>query len=220
MDMADENKANQKAYELIARLYAGDRPSEDDPAMRATCRNIFQKALKGKEVLEIGCGPGVDSSFFHYSGLNVTATDFCPEFVSIVRERFPEIKCFAMDMTKIGLPASSFDGIYGFATFIHIPRAQGKGVLKSLCDLLKPKGVLFLSLLESDKFPEYTIENWGGKDNNPVLFTCYSPDEITSELKDVGFGKVEIHRVHSDLYANLPRLVERGVKHYQLLAYK
>lgn len=218
--MADENKANRKAYELIARLYAGDRPAEDDPVMRATCRNIFQKALKGKVILEVGCGPGVDSSFFHQSGLNVTATDFCPEFVAIVRERFPQINCFEMDMTKIQLPLSSFDGIFGFATFLHIPRREGSDVLKSFYHLLKNNGVLFLSLIESEKFPEYTIENWGGKENNPVLFTCYSPEEITAKLLNIGFTKVEIHRVESELYANLPRLVERGVKHNQILAFK
>ncbi len=218
--MSSKNKANQKAYESIARIYAGDEPAEDDPIMRASCRELFIKGLKGKEVLEVGCGPGVDSSFFYKAGLAVTATDFCHEFVKIVQERYPEIKCFEMDMTNIHLPKGSFDGIYGFASFLHIPRSQGKAVLKSFYDLLKRRGMLFLSLIESNKFPEYVIENWGGQENNPVLFTCYSPEEITRELKDAGFVEVEIHRVESELYANLPRLVERGVKHYQVLAFK
>lgn len=214
------NKLNRLAYESIARLYAGDEPAEEDPVMRATCRDLFLKHLSGKKILEVGCGPGVDSSFFHKMGYDVTATDFCEEFVKIVKERFPEITCMEMDMTEPNLPSSSFDGIYGFATFIHIKREMGKTVLEGFYNLLKSRGVLFLSLIESSKYSEYIIEDWGGRENNPVLFTCYSHEEISTRLKEAGFKSVEIHHVASELYENLPRLVERGVKHYQILAFK
>lgn len=220
MSDSHDNKKKQQAYELIARIYAGDEPAEDDPAMRATCRKIFLDSLNGKKILEVGCGPGVDSSFFHNFGYDVTATDFSKEFVTIVKERFPQITAFEMDMTKPNLPSATFDGLYAFASFIHIPRAQSIHVLEGLYNLLKNQGLLFLSLIESTKFPEYIIENWGGQENNPVLFTCYSPEKMALLLKQVGFQKVEVHRIDSELYRSMPRLVERGVSHYQVLAYK
>jgi 2-polyprenyl-3-methyl-5-hydroxy-6-metoxy-1,4-benzoquinol methylase len=214
----EQNKNNQKAYELIARIYAGDVQEEDDPVMRATCRNLFIDSLHGKNILEIGCGPGIDAFFFHKLGYNITATDFCKEFLTIVKERFPGMTCLEMDMTRPNLELSTFDGIYSFASFIHIPRHQAVEVLRGIFNLLKGHGVLFLSVIESKKYPEYIIDNWGGVENNPVLFTCYTPEELTQLLKLVGFKRVEIHRIDSELYKNLPRLVERGVNHYQVLA--
>lgn len=57
---------------------------KDDAIMREACRSTFLKALPGKDVLEIGCGPGVDSHFLSVAGLTVTATDFSDEFYSIL----------------------------------------------------------------------------------------------------------------------------------------
>ena len=216
----DRNKLNLQAYDLIARIYAGDQPAEDDPVMRKQCRDLFTSALKGKRVVEIGCGPGVDSSFLDACGLNVTATDFSSEFIQIVRERFPHIRTHQMDMTNPDLASDTYDGVYAFASFIHIPRSESAKTLKGFFNLLKHEGVLFLSLLQSSKLKEYIIEDWGGKPGNSVLFTCYQPEDMTRMLKETGFKNVQIHEVRSKLYEELPRLVERGVTHYQVIALK
>lgn len=220
MNIKDRNKLNLQAYNLIARIYAGDTPAEDDPVMRKQCRDLFTTALNGKDVVEIGCGPGVDSFFLHSSGLNVTATDFSPEFINIVRERYPDIRAHQMDMTTPDLPLNAYDGVYAFASFIHIPRNEAPKTLIGFCNVLKKGGVLFLSLLKSTKFDEYIIEDWGGKPGNSVLFTCYQPEVITQMLLNAGFRDVQIHEVRSKLYEELPRLVERGVSHFQVIALK
>lgn len=187
--------------------------------MRKECRKIFTESLKGKNILEIGCGPGVDSYFLSQSGLEVTATDFTSEFIRIVRERFPNIKAHQMDMTKPDLPEKSFDGIYAFASFIHLPRSEAKKTLKGFFKLLRKDGVLFLSLIKSFKHAEYIIEDWGGEKGNQMLFTCYDPAIIENLLKVAGFKNIQIHEIKSALYENMPRLIERGVSHYQVLAF-
>ena len=213
-----KNKDNLKAYNTIARKYAGDKPTEDDPVMRCTCRQLFYERLPGKKVLEIGCGPGTDSYYLHQMGLDVTATDFSTEFVQIVKKRYPYLTVHQMDMTQPDLPESSFDGVYGFACFMHLPRDLANQTLSGLQKLLKPGGILFLSLIKSSKVDEYVIPNWGGVENNPALFTCYDETDIEQRLKDIGFDHVEFHYVESEVYKNLPRLVERGVTDYQMIA--
>lgn len=220
MNDSERNNLNKKAYDLIARISAGDKPAEDDPVMRKQCRDLFTSALKGKDVLEIGCGPGVDSSFFHARGFHVTATDFSSEFLQIVRERFPGIRTHQMDMTAPDLPANTFNGVYAFASFIHIPRNESQKTLKGFYNLLKEDGVLFLSLIRSSKVTEYIIEDWGGKPGNSVLFTCYQSEEISQLLNDAGFRYIKIYEIGSKLYEELPRLVERGVTHFQVVANK
>lgn len=86
-DDVDVNEANRRSYERIARQYAGDAPVEDDPAMRARTRDLFMERLRGSRVLEVGCGPELDSAAFAEAGLNVTAIDSCRAFVDVVRQR-------------------------------------------------------------------------------------------------------------------------------------
>jgi 2-polyprenyl-3-methyl-5-hydroxy-6-metoxy-1,4-benzoquinol methylase len=212
------NEQNLSAYNKIARIYAGDKPEEDDPVMRRACRELFYKHLAGKKVLEIGCGPGTDSHYLQQMGLNVTATDFSGKFVQIVKERYPTLTVRQMDMTSPDLPEISFDGIYGFACFIHIPRKLADQTLSALRRLLVPGGILFLGMIKSTKVNEYIIPNWCGMDNNPVLFTCYDEAEIESRLKKVGFEHVEFHTISSEVYEKLPRLIERGVSMYKVIA--
>lgn len=212
---------NKKAYDLIARRYAGDEPAEDDPEMRMACRKLFESKLHGKNILEIGCGPGVDSSFFNDDGFTITATDISCEFIKIVNERYPHIEAFQMDMTSPNINNRKFDGIYAFASFLHIPREQALNTLKHFKNLLNIKGVLFLMIIESNKVSEYCIDNWGGVPNNKVLFTCYSQSEISKLLADAGFTKIEIHfsAAKSKKYEDIPRLTERGVIGYEVLAF-
>ncbi len=214
------NRQNQRAYSAIAHLYAGSEPAEDDPGMRKHCRELFTGALKGTEVLEVGCGPGVDAHFLAQAGLKVTATDFCDEFVAIVGARFPAVTARKMDMTAPDFPEASFDGVYGFASFIHLPRALAAKTLTGLRKLLRPDGVLFLGLLRSRKVREYVIENWGGQPDNPMLFTCYDPEEIKKLLLEAGFARVDAHPFPSSkIYETMPRLLERGVSGYLILAF-
>jgi hypothetical protein len=123
-----------------------------------------------------------------------------------------------MDMTQPDLPEGSFDGIYGFACFLHIPRDLANETLRRLRCLLKPEGVLFLGLIKSTKLDEYVIPDWGGLEDNPMLFTCYEESDIEARLHEAGFGHVEFHYTPSPVYETMPRLVERGVRTYQVIA--
>lgn len=210
---------NSAAYELIARSYAGDAPAEDDPALRAACRELFASRLSGPRVLEVGCGPGVDAFHLAARGLDVLATDSCQEFLAIVRERFPELRTARLDLTRPeGLPAASFDGIYGFACFLHVPRALAGEALAGLARLLAPGGVLFLSLARSTRVAGYVLPDWGGVPGNEVLFTCYGEEEITALLEQAGLGSIERFRLSAPVYERMPRLIEREVSLYQVLA--
>jgi SAM-dependent methyltransferase len=123
-----------------------------------------------------------------------------------------------MDMTQPDLPEGSFDGIYGFACFLHIPRDLANETLRRLRRLLKPRGILFLGLIKSTKLDEYVIPDWGGLEDNPVLFTCYNESEIEACLNEAGFDNVEFHYTASPVYETMPRLVERRVTAYQVIA--
>ncbi len=218
MSEPERNHTNLVAYERIARDYAGEVDEEDDPAMRRAVRSLFLERLPGPRVLEIGCGPGKDSRALHEAGCSVLATDFSERFVTIVRERYPDIEARVMDMTAPDLPDGSFDGVYGFATFVHLPRSSAATTLAGLRRLLRPGGLLFLALISSTTHREYVIEDWGGVPGNEMLFTCWDEQEISDLLRVVGFARTELFRVSSPVYDRMPRLAQRGVSLFQVAA--
>jgi hypothetical protein len=83
--------------------------------------------------------------------------------------------------------------------------------------LLRPRGALFLSLLESTTHPDYELDDWGAPGNR-AHFTCYSKSEIQDLLKAAGFRQIEFSIVPSNVYESMPRLLERGVHLYQVIA--
>jgi SAM-dependent methyltransferase len=203
-------------YENIAHIYSGDSQAEDDPEMRAKTRAQFVALLQGRRILEIGCGPGIDSKTFLDSGLQVIASDRCVEFLSIVQARYPHLDTCAMDMTAPCFAANTFDGIFGFASFIHLPRNLAEHTLFGLRKILRQHGVLYLTLISSSKYTEYTLSNWGGLKGNSALFTCYSEFEMLDLMQQTGFVDLNVFHIPSKLYDSLPRLVERGVTGFHI----
>lgn len=101
------------------------------------------KAWNGKQVLEIGCGTGIDSCEFARNGAFVTAVDFAEESVKRTKETFREAGLTAANILhrkadSTGLPDKSFDAAYSFGVLHHIPNVDD--VLWEITRVLKPEG--------------------------------------------------------------------------------
>ena len=213
------NTRNQHGWQRVARAYAGDGIGEDDPSMRELLRNRFCERLAGRRVLEVGCGPGTDAAWMAAHGLEVTATDYAPDFLAVVRERYPELDVRLMDMSEPDLAPQSFDGIYGFASFVHLPRSLADQTLVGLRSLLAPGGLLSLWLITSSKgIREYTIEDWIGDAQCSMLFTCYPQTEIEERCLAAGYEDIHCLPVPSIYYDGIERLRARGIHGYQVFA--
>jgi len=220
---APSNAENLAGWRRVAAEYAGPEEGEDDPLMRELVRGAFvarlPEAAGPARVLEVGCGPGTDAARLAQRGLIVTATDYAPEFVDIVRQRHPELEARVMDMTRPDLPPESFEGIYGFATFVHLPRDQALPALRALRELLVPGGAICLSLIASSKgLRDYRIDNWAGDPACSMGFTCYEHEEARALFEAAGYAAIEAIRNPPSLYDTLPRLVERGVHGFLVFA--
>lgn len=215
----DWNAINRQSYEALGADPAPGQ--EDDPRLRRQTRRLFMERLNGKRILELGFGTASDALSFWKAGLEVCGIDFCRTAVEEAKKRYAQLDLRHMDMTDLRFhDGRLFDGIFGFASFIHLPRKHALPTLRALYELLSKDGVLYLVLISSSCVREYVIEDWGERKDNPVLFTCYSEEEFSELLCSAGFESSEILHVPSAAYDRLPRLLERGVRMFHAVGYK
>lgn len=145
----------------------------------------FKKFLKGKKILDIGCGTANEALFFIKDKFDYLGTDASPAMIRVAKRTVPKAKFKVMDMLKLKLPAESFDGFWACASLLHIPRKKLGIVMKSLHKILKDDGAGFISI-------KYKFRPWEGmvEDAYPGLkrfFSYHTPESFKKILKQNGF---------------------------------
>ena len=94
----------------------------------------FLNAIEGKppySILDIGCGPGRDLSYFRSLGHEAVGLDGSLQFVAMARSRSRR-DVLHQDFLAMQLPESRFDGVFANAWLFHVPvprRSRGSGAL-------------------------------------------------------------------------------------------
>jgi len=86
---------------------------------------------KDKDVLEIGCGVGTDSSNFARHGARLDIVELSPESLAITKKRFEVfgltanfVSGNAEDLQNLLPPGKQYDLIYSFGVIHHTPHPQ------------------------------------------------------------------------------------------------
>ena len=99
-------------------------------------------SLKGKKLLDIGCGLGESSVYFALQGATVTATDISPEMVEkaieVGKYHGVDIEGLVLLGENLVLPPDSFDFIYTANTIHHV--TDRAGMFEQMRRALKPGG--------------------------------------------------------------------------------
>lgn len=154
----------------------------------------FIKQLGGKKVLEIGCGPGYDAKYFSEHGITLTAIDLSHGFVAMATKRAPTARVLKMDMRKLKFPSGQFDGIWAMASFLHVPKHDGPATLAGFKRVLKPGGLLFISVKIGRGEKVITKKRYGGGVRNHggiKFFAYYGRKQFQDLLKKSGFTIVK-----------------------------
>jgi ubiquinone/menaquinone biosynthesis C-methylase UbiE len=163
--------------------------------------------LKGKHLVEIGCGMGYDSLEFLRRGVRVTATDLTPNAVEMTRRHFEVEGVQAEDVRT----ANALDLPFADDTF---DAAWANGVLHATGDtpraisevrrVLKPGGRAIISHFYRRPSWMYMLHRWGRenieyKEEDPPVNEFYTEQEIEDMF--VGYKIVEAVQEH---YRALP----------------
>jgi ubiquinone/menaquinone biosynthesis C-methylase UbiE len=158
--------------------------------------------LRGKHLLEIGCGMGFDSLEFLKRGVRVTATDLTPTAVKFAKRHFEVEGVEAEDVRvenglALSFPDETFDAVWSNGV-LH---ATGDTALaiREVRRVLKPGGRAIISHFYRKPSWMWTLHRFGRenieyKEEDPPVNEFYSESEIEAMFE--GFEITETAREH------------------------
>lgn len=130
-----------------------NRPYEERRKMRYSLQDYMGESIgferfKGRRVLEIGSGSGIDSAEFARNGAQVVSLDFTASGTQGTASLFKEAALIP-NATRAGahlLPFrnAAFDCVYSFGVLHHIPDVEP--VIREIVRVLRPGGELICML--------------------------------------------------------------------------
>lgn len=179
-------KQNKKAfqtvksgYDKIGNRYNDERNKFDN--WREIDRFISLLPSRGK-ILDAGSGTGIPvARYLTQNKFEVTGVDISTTMVSVTGENVPEARFYEMNLTEIDFPKESFDGVISTYTIIHIPREEHEGVFKSFHDILKPKGIMLVSVAS------WAWEEYAEYIGSEMFWSHYDPDKSQKLIAKAGF---------------------------------
>jgi ubiquinone/menaquinone biosynthesis C-methylase UbiE len=172
------------------------------------------KILRGKHLLEVGCGMGYDSLEFLKRGVRVTATDLTLNAVNLTRRHFQIEGVKAEDVRTanvLDLPfeENSFDAVWANGV-LHATGDTARAI-REVRRVLTPEGRAIISHFYRKPSWMYLIhrlgrENIEFKEDDPPVNEFYTEDEILAMFE--GFEILEAAQEH---YRALP-VSRRGLK--------
>ncbi len=207
MRKQSESEITRKTYNKIAKAWS-ERNFKSKKIKREI--GIFSSMVKdGGKVLDAGCGPGRHSAMLLANGYKVTGIDFSRSMINEARKRVPEGNFMLMDMTRLKFPKNSFDGIWCFAALLHVEKGKAARVLEGFRKVIKPGGILGLSVKEgSGQGMEHNESGLHIDDRR--FFAFYTEKELVDLVKKAGFEAAKVR--HKRLTNNWIIVFARNAK--------
>jgi ubiquinone/menaquinone biosynthesis C-methylase UbiE len=136
---------------------ASDHFSHADGNNLPFSRFIEFEALKGKRVLEIGCGQGSHAELISRAGAQYTGIDITETAVRRTRKRF-ELngltgQIIQMDAEKMAFPDSSFDFVWSWGVIHHSQNT--KAIVEHIRRVLVPQGITKIMVYHKNSLRYY-----------------------------------------------------------------
>jgi SAM-dependent methyltransferase len=128
--------------------------------------NLFLGDVRGRRLLEYGCGIGEEAVYFAKLGAQVVAIDISRAAVELTKKRAlyngvgDQVQVMLMDCTRTAFRDNSFELIHGLGILHHVGLERGLGEVKRL---LRPGGrAVFLEHMGNSDFVEEKLKRWLG----------------------------------------------------------
>ncbi|MFG2223791.1 class I SAM-dependent DNA methyltransferase [Streptomyces sp. NPDC050161] len=195
--LALDRAGQAEAFDAIGDRYDEAFPHKDGQLSSGAW--LADELPPDSRVLDIGCGTGLPTARqLSDAGHRVVGVDLSPAMVELAGDNVPKAEFHRLDIAdlrggRLG-GAGSFDGIAAFFTLLMLPRAEIPYALRMLHDLLRPGGLLALSMVEAD-VDDFTIPFLG----NSIRVSGFLREDLRRVVHDAGFDVIG-----EDSYAYAP----------------
>ena len=115
----------------------------------------FPVSLRGKTVLDIGCGTGRWCQFFGNYGSRVIGTDLFHNLLAFNQKHFPRFSFCVMDACWLAVKNSSIDWVSAGIVLQHIPLRQKSQAIDEISRVLRPGGgAVIIESVSREKYRE------------------------------------------------------------------
>lgn len=194
--------ATQFDYSQISEIYANDfgTQKENLSFFKDLIFLLKKRHLEEKLIVDLGSGPGPELDYLFKNGLkNITAVDFVPEFVSLIKAKYRQEKTVQVvyqDLVEYvkKLPSLSVACFVANFSLIHIPDEEINSLFSHLARTLTWNGLFFASFHEGtfkgmEEEPYLT-----GKDPRmitvdklEIYMNYFTENELKKRLQKAGF---------------------------------
>lgn len=109
--------------------------------------SLYDYALPGEKVLDLGCGNGRLLQIFKEIDVDYTGVDSSEKLIEIAKKTYPNTKFEVADALNLPFPSNHFDKVYSIAVLHHIPSHElRKYFLEGVRRVLKPEGLFILTV--------------------------------------------------------------------------
>ena len=148
-------------------------------------------------ILDVGCGTGLNSSHFAKAGHRVYGVDISPVAIERYCEHGFDGSVVDLDRGPLPVPSAAFDLVYASEVIEHCKDTSG--FLRELHRALKPGGKLLLSTPNSAFWPYRLLALWGRTPTecqHPGHIRFFSKRGLTRAIAEAGFTVTEVAARH------------------------
>jgi|SRR3989344_236528 len=142
--------------------------------------NKFCEILKGKKVLDAGCGAPRDINVFLKKGVDVEGIDYTEEAIKMCKTSFPDLKFYLGDFKRVEVPDGYYDGVWASASILNISKEDLPEVLKEFIRISKSGAIIYVSVKEGQG-EKMVSDNYGER-----FFSFYSREELEKSFVNAG----------------------------------
>jgi len=181
---------NKMTYNALANEYEArmcNYTARDNMLLAPIISYIKSAFVDDIKALDIGPGTGLDLSIMISNGFNAKGVDISENMANICMKIAPEADIIVADFLDVDLGKEIFHAVISKATLHLFKKNDALHVLNKIYDLLKPKGMAYISTTIGNFATEGIFPKMDYRNHLPRYRKTWTRDELVSAVGEIGF---------------------------------